>query len=282
MHVTDDSFLLRALQAADIPACDRILGALPDWFGLEASNRAYIERLRDAPAVVAIAQGEIVGFLALTVHARQSVEIDVMAVQQGRHRQGIGRSLVHWAEAWCRARAVPWLHVKTRGPSTPDPGYERTRHFYLALGFVPLFESLSEWGPENAALVLVKHLGDFDPPAGFHSVTPRLVVRDAPGLVRFMRAAFGATGVERAGQPVELSIGDSIVMVSEAGVRPATSSCLYVYVPDADETWRAAVAAGARALEPPFDTPYGDRRGMVEDQWGNVWQIATRRSRGAV
>jgi uncharacterized glyoxalase superfamily protein PhnB len=24
--------------------------------------------------------------------------------------------------------------------------------------------------------------------------------------------------------------------------------------------------------------PYGDRRGMVEDAWGNVWQIATRLS----
>jgi PhnB protein len=28
--------------------------------------------------------------------------------------------------------------------------------------------------------------------------------------------------------------------------------------------------------------PYGDRRGMVEDQWGNTWQIATYRGdRGA-
>jgi len=28
-------------------------------------------------------------------------------------------------------------------------------------------------------------------------------------------------------------------------------------------------------LEEPSDMPYGDRRGMVEDRWGNVWQIAT-------
>ena len=35
-----------------------------------------------------------------------------------------------------------------------------------------------------------------------------------------------------------------------------------------------AVAAGAETLEPPLDTPYGDRRAMVKDRWGNVWQIA--------
>lgn len=36
------------------------------------------------------------------------------------------------------------------------PGDEKTRLFYLACGFEPLFESLEPWGPENAALVLVK------------------------------------------------------------------------------------------------------------------------------
>jgi uncharacterized glyoxalase superfamily protein PhnB len=34
--------------------------------------------------------------------------------------------------------------------------------------------------------------------------------------------------------------------------------------------------AGARSLEEPFDTPYGDRRCMIEDKWGNTWQIATQ------
>ena len=37
----------------------------------------------------------------------------------------------------------------------------------------------------------------------------------------------------------------------------------------------AASLAGARSLEAPSDTFYGDRRCMVEDGWGNTWQIAT-------
>jgi uncharacterized glyoxalase superfamily protein PhnB len=65
-------------------------------------------------------------------------------------------------------------------------------------------------------------------------------------------------------------------MISDAGVRDRMLSCLYVYVENADETWRRAVAAGARSIETPSDMPYGDRRGMVKDQWGNTWQIATR------
>jgi PhnB protein len=48
------------------------------------------------------------------------------------------------------------------------------------------------------------------------------------------------------------------------------------YVNDADATYQRALNAGARSLEEPFDTPYGDRRCMVEDKWGNTWQIATQ------
>jgi uncharacterized glyoxalase superfamily protein PhnB len=75
-----------------------------------------------------------------------------------------------------------------------------------------------------------------------------------------------------------MRIGDSIVLVSDASARRAMSAFLYVYVPDADATYRRALAAGARSLEAPADLPYGDRRCMVEDEWGNTWQIATRRS----
>jgi PhnB protein len=31
------------------------------------------------------------------------------------------------------------------------------------------------------------------------------------------------------------------------------------------------------SLEEPTDVPYGDRRGMVKDPCGNIWQIATHK-----
>jgi PhnB protein len=113
-------------------------------------------------------------------------------------------------------------------------------------------------------------------PDGWHAVTPRIIVPDAAGLIEFIKQVFNATGDYSPQAPAELKIGDSIVMVSDAGVREQMLSCLYVYVENADVTWQRAVLAGARSLEPPSDTPYGDRRGMVKDTWGNVWQIATR------
>ncbi len=115
-----------------------------------------MESLQRLPAAVAEGEGRVVGFLALEQHDPGSVEIHVMAVEPELHRRGIGAKLAAWAEDWCHEHGVRWLHVKTRGPSTPDPHYERTRRFYRALGFEPLFESLTLWGPQDAALVLVK------------------------------------------------------------------------------------------------------------------------------
>jgi PhnB protein len=112
-------------------------------------------------------------------------------------------------------------------------------------------------------------------PEGWHTVTPRIVVEDAERMVEFLRQVFGATGNYQSDRPSVIKIGDSIVMIGEAGVRNATPAFLYVYVNDTDATFRCALEAGAHSLEEPFDTPYGDRRCMVEDQWGNSWQIAT-------
>jgi PhnB protein len=112
-------------------------------------------------------------------------------------------------------------------------------------------------------------------PTGWHSVTPRIVVEDAAALVEFLRRVFEATGEFRTDGPSQIRIGDSVLMVSTPGAREIFPAFLYVYVEDADETCRRALDAGAASLEAVWDTPYGDRRGMVRDPWGNVWQVAT-------
>jgi uncharacterized glyoxalase superfamily protein PhnB len=113
-------------------------------------------------------------------------------------------------------------------------------------------------------------------PEGWHSVTPRLVVHDAARLVDFLRQAFGATGDFRTDIPSVIRIGDSLVMVSSVGPRDQIRAFLYLYVADTDATYRRALEAGAVSLDAPQDLPYGDRRAMVEDPGGNIWQIATR------
>ena len=114
-------------------------------------------------------------------------------------------------------------------------------------------------------------------PPGWHSVTPRLVVRDPAILVEFLRQAFGATGDFRSDIPSVIKIGDSLVMVSSVGPREELSAFLYLYVDDVDATYQRSLEAGAVSLEEPRDLPYGDRRGMVQGPCGNVWQIATHK-----
>ena len=114
-------------------------------------------------------------------------------------------------------------------------------------------------------------------PESWHSITPRIVVQDPSKLVEFLKQAFHATGDFRKDSPSVIRIGDSIVMISSVGPREAMPAFLYLYVEDIDATYRRALEAGAVSLEEPQDLPYGDRRGMIEDPCGNIWQIATHK-----
>jgi uncharacterized glyoxalase superfamily protein PhnB len=95
-------------------------------------------------------------------------------------------------------------------------------------------------------------------------------------LVEFLKQAFEATGDFRADIPSVIKIGDSLVMISSVGPRDAMPAFLYLYVDDIDTTYQRALEAGAVSLEEPKDAPYGDRRGMIQDPSGNIWQIATQ------
>jgi uncharacterized glyoxalase superfamily protein PhnB len=101
-----------------------------------------------------------------------------------------------------------------------------------------------------------------------------MVVRDPGAAVTFLREVFGGVGEVEADRPTDVVVGDSVVMVS--GGRDPFPAFLYIYVDDPDATFDRAVAAGAVGVEGPWDTPYGDRRAMVRDPFGNVFQIARR------
>ena len=143
---------------ADRDACAQILANLPEWFGVEEVNRAYIEILGRIPTAVARVDRRVVGFIALEQSNPKSIEVHVMATDRTLHNRGIGSLLMNWAKDYCHNHRTQWLHVKTRGPSTPDPYYAKTRAFYFAKGFDALFESLTLWGPTDAALILVRKL----------------------------------------------------------------------------------------------------------------------------
>jgi PhnB protein len=122
--------------------------------------------------------------------------------------------------------------------------------------------------------VMTKHV-----PEGWPIVIPRIAVDDAEALVGFIKNVFGAVGEFHPERPSELRIGDSLIMVGSTIEREEMPAFLYVYVQDADAVFRRALEMGAKTLEEPQDMPYGDRRAMVRDPWGNTWQVATHRGR---
>ena len=122
-------------------------------------------------------------------------------------------------------------------------------------------------------------------PDGYHSVTPYLTVRNAPKTIEFLKAAFGAKlshdAIKRPDGSImhaQVMIGDSRIMIAEENeMAKATTSTLYLYVPDVDSVYRTAVKAGGATIMEPMDMFYGDRSGGVKDASGNSWFIATHK-----
>jgi uncharacterized glyoxalase superfamily protein PhnB len=119
-------------------------------------------------------------------------------------------------------------------------------------------------------------------PAGYHAVTPYLIVRDVEGLIDFLKNTFDAEEVMRSSHPdggirhAEVRVGDSVVMMGGAADEPsAMPAALYVYVEDVDASYRRALEAGATSLGEPDDKEYGDRNAGVRDRSGNCWWIST-------
>ena len=115
-------------------------------------------------------------------------------------------------------------------------------------------------------------------PPGWPHVIPRLSVDQPQEMVQFLKDVFGAKGEYNESRPSELRIGDSLIMVGGTLARMPTMSFLYVYVEDVDGAHHKAISLGAISIEKPAETPYGDRRAMIKDSWGNYWQIATHRA----
>jgi PhnB protein len=119
-------------------------------------------------------------------------------------------------------------------------------------------------------------------PKGYRTVTPYLIVPDADALLRFVTTALQAQIVEAhrdargAVVHADVMIGDSHVMLAQAteqwAARPGT---VLLYVPDADATYAAALAAGGKSVQEMTTQFYGDRSGGVEDPAGVTWWIST-------
>ncbi len=128
-------------------------------------------------------------------------------------------------------------------------------------------------------------------PDGQHHATPYLCARDAARAIEFYKKAFGAIETMRMAEPggkighADLKIGGADIMLADeyAGHNRSpkdlggTPVMIHLYVANVDAFCARAVEAGAKLVRPLEDQFYGDRIGVLEDPFGHVWMVATRK-----
>lgn len=122
-------------------------------------------------------------------------------------------------------------------------------------------------------------------PPNYQTVTPYLIVNNASAFSAFTQEVFGATETlkvmrdENTIMHAEIMIGGSAIMFADStDTYGLNTAGLFIYVEDADATYKKAIDAGATVITPLADQPYG-RSGGVKDPFGNSWWITSAENR---
>src|SRR5437867_3896540 len=168
-----------------------------------------------------------------------------------------------------------------------DEVYERA----LAAGATSLSAIVEDHGdrfgcvedPAGNHWYISTHLGGRYVPEKLHTITEWFHPAGSSGFIDFLKRAFSAEELERHDSPdgqwvvhAKVKIGDSVVALSDPHEwwQPMPTMT-YLYVPNVDELYEQALRAGAKSVSEPKDQFYGDRSAGVQDEWGNMWYMAT-------
>jgi len=133
---------------------EKILGDLPEWFGLPDSTAEYVRESGKMPFWAYCENGAAVGFIALKETSPYTAEIYVMGVRKTFHRRGIGRELFRAFYGYAKKHGYEFLQVKTVDAGHYEE-YDRTRMFYEKMGFRKLETFPTLWDEWNPCLVMV-------------------------------------------------------------------------------------------------------------------------------
>ena len=125
------------------------------------------------------------------------------------------------------------------------------------------------------------------------TIMPTLRYRNAPAAIDWLCQVFGFERHAVYANPdgtighAELTLGGGMIMLGsvkddeygrgfkspiELGVETRSA---FIVVPDADEVYARAQAAGAVVVRPLKDTDYGSREFSVKDPDGHTWSVGT-------
>ena len=119
-------------------------------------------------------------------------------------------------------------------------------------------------------------------PSGHQTIMPYLILKGAAQFIDFTKKVFDAKDSNQqvlrddgTVQHAEIILNDSTIMVTdEIKDWPQQNANLFVYVPNADETYKKALENGAASLMGLSDQDYGRTCG-VTDPFGNIWWITS-------
>ena len=112
---------------------------------------------------------------------------------------------------------------------------------------------------------------------GLGTVLPYVHPERARQYINFLKRAFGAEElavIEQSGRVMHAAVrvGDAVLEMDEPVDRTdLPSNGFFLFVEDVDAAYTRALAAGATAVRPPDDIPYGLRSAVVRDPGGYLW-----------
>jgi PhnB protein len=115
------------------------------------------------------------------------------------------------------------------------------------------------------------------PLQGLGTVLPYLHPEGARKYIDFLKRAFGAEEmavIEDSGRVMHAAVrvGDAVLEMGEPADRTSIpSNGFFLFVADVEAAYARALAAGATAVRPPEDIPYGFRSAIVKDPGGYLW-----------
>ena len=118
-------------------------------------------------------------------------------------------------------------------------------------------------------------------PENYQTIMPYLIIENAAEFITFTQKVFGAKETHKTMRDkntimhAEVMIGGSTIMFADATEKFKVSNAgLYVYVDDADQTYKSALKNGGSVVTELANQSYG-RSGGIKDPFGNIWWITS-------
>jgi GNAT superfamily N-acetyltransferase len=142
-------------RTSDTESSYRLAAALPDYF-----NAAGLEHMKSdltgGELFGAYRTAEVIGFALYQEINPEAIELAWLAVRREQWSHGVGTRLVTESLDLLPSHYRA-CQVKTLASIVQYPPYERTRRFYVKLGFIPLevVDPYPGWAPGNPCQLMV-------------------------------------------------------------------------------------------------------------------------------